>query len=87
MLEYKGERVQIRSNGVVLCCDQRIGRLKKWEHDDRNMWHLENADTKHFPLYDDVQATIAEKQSIQEIGEYLDSRLKEFCEQSGLTSV
>lgn len=75
MLYDKGKRIRIFRSHLVQCDGERFGLLKFREDDEEGgWWDLVNPNVKRFPITDDVLSNITRKNSVQEIGEYLDSR-------------
>ena len=81
MYLYEGKRVRILNDRRVLFDGRKMGTLVRTDCDDdeTGWWNLEYVNHRKFPITDDVHSRIADLDTFQEIGEYLDCRLKDFC--------
>lgn len=73
MLYDSGGKIQITNTCQVLCDGRLIGRLRRSVDDEKQWWDLVAYDEKRVYLHDGVYSKIAQTESIQEIGEYLDN--------------
>ena len=72
MLYDNGGKVQITPSFLVRCDGKLIGHLVRSGDEEKRWWDLEVYDMNRVYVHDGVFSEVAQTESIQGIGEYLD---------------